>query len=417
MRKIMIVVLIAALPALVFAAGQRETDGVTTLTVNSYMSDEAPKLAFENLVADFESKNPDIRVEVNTTAHEQFKIVLPNWLTSRNAPDVVTWFAGYRMQAFAERGLLEPLNDAFAPGEFEDAFPEAFIRASSYDGDIYFLPQSWYWWAVYYNTEVFDELGLEVPETWDEFLAVSETLKQNGIAPIAIGARDTWTAGGWLGALNTMINGFDYHMDLTAGNIPYTDPGMQEVFETFAMLNERGYIMENATSYSWQEATTPLFNGEAGMYLMGQFLYDVAPDDVKPNLDFFRFPTMEAGQGYAVDTPTDGYMIPANARNKEAAMRFINYLATEESQAMFANELGRLAANQHVAPPDAQAEKGLEMVQGAIGAMQFYDRDAPEEMAARGMNAFIEAMENPNRIPQILRALDADRERIHAEDP
>lgn len=414
MRKLTILVLLLALPALVFAGGQREAEN--RLVINSYMSDEAPQQAFANLVADFEAKNPDITVEVNTTAHEQFKTVLPNWLTSRNAPDVVTWFAGYRMQAFAERGLLEPLDDAFSGNEFNEAFPEAFVRASSYNDSIYFLPQSWYWWAVYYNTKVFDELGLSVPETWDEFLAVSEALKQAGIQPIAIGARDTWTAGGWFGALNSAINGMDYHEALTAGRIPYTDAGVQKVFETFAELNTKGYIMENATSYSWQEAATLLFNEEAGMYLMGQFIYDVAPENVQQNLDFFRFPTV-GDHGYAVDTPTDGYMIPANATNKEAAKRFIAYLATEESQEMFATELGRLAANQNVAPPDANAARGLEMVQGAVGAMQFYDRDAPEEMAQRGMNAIIEAMENPDRIPQILQALDADRERIHAKDP
>lgn len=417
MKRFPIIVLLVLLPALAFGAGAGESaQDVTTLTVNSYMSDEAPKQAFENLVADFEAQNPDIRVDVNTTAHEQFKVVLPNWLTSRNAPDVVTWFAGYRMQAFAARGLLEPLGDAFEGNEFHEAFPPAFVDASSYEDEIYFLPQSWYWWAVYYNTEVFDRLGLEVPETFDEFLEVAEALKQAGVDPIAIGARDTWTAGGWFGALNSAINGMDYHLALTGGDIPYTDDGVRRVFEAFAELNTRGYIMDNATSYSWQEAATRLFNGEAGMYLMGQFLYDVAPEDVKPKLDFFRFPTF-GDHGYAVDTPIDGYMIPANARNKEAAKRFIRYLATAESQEKFATELGRLAANQNVAPPDENARRGLEMVQGAVGAMQFYDRDAPEEMAQRGMNAIIDAMEDPSRISRLLRQLDEDRVRIHAEEP
>ena len=46
--------------------------------------------------------------------------------------------------------------------------------------------------------------------------------------------------------------------------------------------------MDNATSYSWQEAANKLFNNEAGMYLMGQFIHDVAPDDVKDNIDFFN---------------------------------------------------------------------------------------------------------------------------------
>jgi multiple sugar transport system substrate-binding protein len=414
MKKFFTLVLVVVVAGTVFAAGGQETadDGPQELVINSYMSDQAPKEAFEAVVADFEKKNPDISVTVNTTAHEQFKTLLPNWLTSRQAPDVVTWFAGYRMQAFAERGLLESIGPAFPNNGFSEAFPMAFQKASSYEDQIYFLPQSWYWWAVYYNTEVFDRLNLTPPTTKEEFLAVSETLKQNGIAPIAIGAKDTWTAGGWFDYLNSAINGMDFHVDLTAGKVSYTDPRVVETFETFAYLNEQGYIMDNATSYSWQEAATLLFNGEAGMYLMGQFIKDVAPDDVKPKLDFFTFPSF-GRSGYAVDTPIDGYMVPKNAQNKEAALKFMAYLATPEAQALFTVPLGRLAANKNVPVPNADAQKGLDMVLGAEGAMQFYDRDAPEEMAAKGMNAILDAMQNPEEIPEILANLERERERIY----
>ncbi|KGE72657.1 ABC transporter substrate-binding protein [Spirochaeta lutea] len=414
MKKILTLMLAVLVAGAVFAGGGQESgdDGTQELVINSYMSDQAPKEAFEALVADFEEKNPGISVTVNTTAHEQFKTLLPNWLTSRQAPDVVTWFAGYRMQAFAERGLLEPIGSAFPNNAFAAQFPDAFQKASSYDGDIYFLPQSWYWWAVYYNTEVFDRLNLNPPKTWEEFLQVSETLKQNNIAPIAIGAKDTWTAGGWFDYLNSAINGMDFHVDLTAGKVSYTDPRVVETFQTFADLNQRGYIMDNATSYSWQEAATLLFNGEAGMYLMGQFIKDVAPEDVKSKIDFFTFPSF-GRSGYAVDTPIDGYMVPKNATNKEAAMKFMAYLATPEAQALFTVPLGRLAANKNVPVPNEDAQKGLDMVLGAEGAMQFYDRDAPEEMAAKGMNAILDAMQNPGDISEILANLDRERERIY----
>jgi multiple sugar transport system substrate-binding protein len=148
------------------------------------------------------------------------------------------------------------------------------------------------------------------------------------------------------------------------------------------------------------------------MYLMGQFIKDVAPDDVKPKLDFFTFPSF-GRSGYAVDTPIDGYMVPKNAQNKEAALKFMAYLATPEAQALFTVPLGRLAANKNVPVPNADAQKGLDMVLGAEGAMQFYDRDAPEEMAAKGMNAILDAMQNPEEIPEILANLERERERIY----
>ena len=415
MKKITALFLVCLTALSVFAGGGgQQGPQQQDLIINSYMSDEAPQLAFQAVVAEFQRRNPDLRVQVNTTAHEQFKTLLPNWLTSRQAPDVVTWFAGYRMQTFARRGLLEPLTAAFPGTSFNDAFPEAFAQASSFNNQPYFLPLNWYWWAVYYNVEVFNRLNLTPPTTWNEFLAVSQTLKDNGIAPIAIGARDTWTVGGWFGALSSGLNGMDFHVQLTSGEVPYTDPRVQRVFETFADLNTRGFIMPNATSYSWQEAANLLFRGEAGMYLMGQFIKDVAPAGQRDNIDFFRFPDMGRGT-FAVDTPIDGFMVPANARNKEGAMRFMAFLATVEAQQLMNTPLGRLSANKNVPPPDADARRGLDMVLAAEGAMQFYDRDAPEEMAARGMTAMIEAMQNPAQIPAILRALDQDRIRIHRE--
>jgi len=408
MKKYLAVIVACSIAATTFASGSNE------LVINSYMSDQAPKETFQKLVDDFQKKNPDIKVTVNTTAHEQFKTLLPSWLTSKQAPDVVTWFAGYRMQAFAEKGLLEPINDVFPGGSFEAEFPPAFKTASSYNGNIYFMPQSWYWWAVYYNKDVFAKLNLSIPKTADEFMAVCEKLKAAGIAPIAIGAKDTWTAGGWFDYMDSAVNGGEFHVKLTKGEIPYTDPAVKKTFGYIAELAKKGYFMPNAASYSWQEAANVLFRGEAGMYLMGQFIKDVAPADVKDKIDFFRFPSFGRSD-YAVDTPTDGFMIPKNAKNKEAAKKFMAYLATAEAQEMFCKPLGRLAANKKVPVPNADAPRGLDMVLGAKTAMQFYDRDAPEEMAAKGMNAIVDIIANPSQLDSILTALDKERVRIYSK--
>jgi multiple sugar transport system substrate-binding protein len=409
MKKSLALIVACSVAAAAFASGSNE------LVINSYMSDQAPKETFQKLADEFQKRNPDIKVTVNTTAHEQFKTLLPSWLTSKQAPDVVTWFAGYRMQAFAEKGLLEPINDVFPGGSFEAEFPGAFKGPASYNGNVYFMPQSWYWWAVYYNKDVFAKHGIAVPKTADEFMAVCEKLKAAGVAPIAIGAKDTWTAGGWFDYMNSAVNGGELHVKLTKGEVPYTDASVKKSFGYIAELAKRGYFMPNASSYSWQEAANVMFRGEAGMYLMGQFIKDVAPAEVKDKIDFFKFPVFEGRTEYSVDTPTDGFMIPKNAKNKEAAKKFMAFLATAEAQEMFCKPLGRLAANKKVAVPNADAKRGLDMVLGAKSAMQFYDRDAPEEMAAKGMNAIVDIIANPGQIDGILAALDKERVRIYAK--
>ncbi len=417
-RLIVSILVVGMVTVPLFASGSKEATASMDkeLTINSYMSDQAPKDAFAAIVSTFEQQNPGIKVTVNTTAHEQFKTLFPSWLASNNAPDVATWFAGYRMQQYADKGLLAPIPESVFPGgSMEKQFPAAFKNASSYNSKIYFMPQSWYWWAVYYNKDVFQKLGLSIPTTWEQFTAVCDKLKAAGIAPIAIGAKDTWTAGGWFDAVDSAVNGGEFHKQLTAGKVSYTDPKVKNAFSYMAQLSSKGYLLPNATSYSWQEAAAVLFKGQAGMYLMGQFIKDVAPADVKDKLDFFKFPTIGGNTQYSVDTPTDGYVVPAKAKHMQAAQEFMAYLATSAVQEAFCKPLGRLAANVDVAVPNADAQKGLDMVKGATFAMQFYDRDSPEEMAAKGMNAIIDIWTNPANMDTILSNLDKERVRIYAE--
>ncbi len=413
MKTVLKLFLIASV-ALITLGACAKTPKETELIINSYMSDEAPKAAFQKVVDAFQVANPLIKVTVNTFAHEQFKTQLPNWLTSTAAPDVVTWFAGYRMQVFAEKGLLEPIDTVFPGGEMTKEFPASFKVASSFKGKVYFMPQSWYWWAVYYNKDVFAKYNLTPPKTWDEFMKICETLKANGVAPIAVGAKDTWTTGGWFDLLDSAVNGGDFHAQLTGGKIAYTDPRVVKSLGIIADLSKKGYFIDNATSLSWQESVKPLAEGKAGMYLMGQFIMDTVPAETRGSIDFFPFPIYGGNDKYTVDTPTDGFMLPAKAKNKETAKKFLAFLATAEQQEAFCKPLGRLAANVKVAVPNAEAARGLAMVQGASFAAQFYDRDAPEEMASKGLNAILDIMAKPANLDAILADLDKERIRIYS---
>jgi multiple sugar transport system substrate-binding protein len=407
-KLIAILMAMLALTAVFVSCGKK---GSNELVIQSYMSDEAPKAAFQALVDQFMKENPTIKVTVNTTAHEQFKTQLVNYLTAKDAPDVLTWFAGFRMQQYAMKGLLAPLDSVWKDSEF----PQAFKTASSYNGKVYFMPQSWYWWSVYYNKDVFAKYKLTPPKTWDEFLKVCEVLKKNGVEPIAIGAKDGWPAGGWFDYMDVAVNGGAFHQDLTAGKVSYTDPKVLDTFNYLADLSKKGYFMKNAASYGWQEAASVMFDGKAGMYLMGQFIKDVAPADKKDRIDWFQFPQVGSNTAYGVDTPFDGFMVPAKAKNKENALKFMAFIARNDTQTSFNGKLGRLSSNQTVAVPNADAQRGLDMVKGATTAMQFYDRDAPEEMASKGMNAIVEIIQAPDKAKDILTALDKERERIYAE--
>jgi len=380
-----------------------------TLVINSNQSDPAPKQAWADMIAQFETENPDIDVKVNQYDHEGYKSVLRNWLVT-SPPDVVFWFAGNRMKFFVDLGLFEDVSDVWANEGLNDSMSST--KASlSVDGKKYGVPYSYYQWGIYYNKGIFDKLGLSEPQTWDEFIAVCDALKANAITPITIGTKYLWTAAGWFDYLNMRTNGLDYHIDLMDGKIPYTDAGVRNTFANWKQLVDGEYFLENHASYSWQEAQPPMFNGEAAMYLMGNFLTPNFPEGM--DFDFFPFPIIDPSIGRYEDAPTDTVHIPSRAKNKADARRFLAYVALPENQTKLNMALNQLPPNKYATAADNKfLTQGNEMLGSADGTAQFYDRDTDPAMASEGMKGFQEFMVHPERLDKILDNLERVRQRI-----
>ena len=154
---------------------------------NSYQSDPEPRKVDEEVVKMFKAKYPNVEVTHSTVAHEDFKQALRAYLTASTPPDVMTWFAGNRARFFIDKGTIMDISDVWQKEGWTKSFPKGFMALSSVNNKQYFVPTSYYWWAVYYNKTVFAKYNLQPPKTWDEFLAVCDTLKKNGVTPIAIG--------------------------------------------------------------------------------------------------------------------------------------------------------------------------------------------------------------------------------------
>lgn len=407
------------------AGGQGEapadTEGANIVIYNSYMSDPEPREADAELVARFKEDNPGVEVIHSTVAHEDFKQAIRAYLTSSTPPDVMTWFAGNRARFFIDRELVMDISDVWEEEGWTESYPKGFQAMSTVDGNQYFLPATWYWWAVYYNTEVFEEYGLEEPETWDEFLAVCEELKANGVTPITVGTKYRWTAAAWFDYLNMRVNGPQFHIDLMLGNESYTDERVKTVFNDYwAPLIENDYFIDDPASYAWAEAIPFMNNGDAAMYLMGQFITDSYPQEDVEKLDFFRFPIIDPEVPVGEDAPTDGYFIAADAQHPELAKELLAYFGSTEAQTYMAEKLGRLVANSDV-PDDVYDEhqnKGRRLIEGADFVAQFYDRDTTPEMADVGMNGFMEfwADPSPENVDSILERLEETRVRLFEEE-
>ncbi len=384
-----------------------------TLVINSNQSGESSMAGINSYIDAFKAAHPEVTVVVNEFEHEAYKTAIRNFLTAE-APDVAIWFAGNRMKFFVDQNLFMDVSDVWDDAGLNDLM--ASTKGSlTVDGKQYGVPWGYYQWGVYYRKDLFDQLGLNVPRDWEEFKWVCAMLKKNGITPITIGSKFLWTAGGWFDYLNLRINGYQFHMDLTAGKVSYEDPRLDAVFDHWRELIDPGYFLEDHQTYSWQEAQAPQINGEAAMYLIGNFYvptFEAA--GIGDHMDFFQFPTIYEGVGVAEDAPTDTMHIPAGAKNVEDAKKFLAFMSNAKAAGEWSKIAGMLSPNKNAPKPENRFSiMGAKMLAEADDIAQFWDRDANPDMASASMEGFQEFMVKPDREDKIRARLEKERTRIH----
>ena len=231
-----------------------------TVSFGSNGSDPVPKKAYANVFKAF-TKKTGIDVKVNTVDHNTFQEQINTYLQGQ-PQDVFTWFAGYRMQFFASKGLLSPLDDVWAP--LKSQFASAYQNASKgADGHYYFVPIYAYPWAVHYRKSVWKQHGYTVPKTWDQFVALAKKMQADGLTPIAFTDKDGWPAMGTFDIINMRMNGYDFHVRLMAGKARWDSPQVKRVFNTWREILP--YTSDGALGLTWQEGAQQLANKEAGM--------------------------------------------------------------------------------------------------------------------------------------------------------
>lgn len=384
-----------------------------TLVINTDASDPAPKAAWDAMAKGFMAANPDVTVKINTFDHEGFKTSIRNFLTA-DPPDIVTWYAGNRMAPFVNAGLFDDVSDVWQKEGLGDKLKSA-AASMTINGKQWGVPYTYYQWGIYYRKDIFAKNNIAVPTNWKDLVAACAKLKAAGVTPFAIGTKALWPTGGWFDYLNMRVNGYEFHMDLTAGKVPYTDKRVQAVFDRWDEIVKPGYYLANHAGIDWQDAVPAFVKGEAAMYLMGNFAVDPMKKAglTEAQLGFMQFPKIN-DVPMAEDAPTDTIHIPAKAKNKADARRFLAYAASAKVQTEVNNILGQLAVNKDATKPtDVYLKDGFAMLSGAYALGQFYDRDAPAEMAKAGMEGFQRYMIKPEARKEVLERLESVRQRVY----
>ena len=383
------------------------------LVINADTSDPAPRKAWEVVIEKFKAENPGVDVKFNVYDHESYKKSIRNWLTSAS-PDVVFWYVANRMRQFVEPGLLEDVSSIYSDQVKADVGPVA-TGLVTVDGKQYGAPYTYYHWGVYYRKDIFAKAGVtDAPKTWGEFVSACEKIKASGVEPITIGSKDLWPTAGWFDYIDMRLNGYDFHMQLMNGKVNYTDAKVKAVFGKWQELLDKGCFVKNHASVSWQESQALLYQGKASMMLIGNFITPNFPKDIADNMAFMPFPVIDPAIPSAEDAPMDSIHIPAKAKNKDDAKKFLAFVLRADIQESINKALLQVPVNSKAAVADDRfLRQGKDLLGSAKGIAQFFDRDTSEDLATGGMKGFQEFMINPSRLDKVLADLEKARTRIY----
>ena len=405
---------LAAIAALALATPVLARAG--TLVFNADTSDAAPRAAFEAVVAKFKAENPDIDVRFNVYDHESYKQSIRNWLTSA-PPDVVLWYTGNRMRQLSTAGLLEDVSDLWTP-EMKAQFPVKAVENTTDHGKQYGVPYSTYQWGIYYRSDILQKNGIGAIGNWNDMLSACDKLRGAGLDPIVIGTKDLWPTAGWFDYLDLRTNGYDFHQTLMAGKVAWTDPKVKAVFAHWKELLDKKCFVANHTSLSWQEAQSQLYQGTGAMMLIGNFITQSFPAETASTMALSDFPQITPGLPRAEEAPVESVHIPAGARNKTDARKFLKFMMRADVQTMINRTEKQIPQNtQSTVLDDRFLQQGRKMLNSAADLTQFLDRDTSEDLATIAMKGFQEFMVRPARLDRILDGIERARQRIYGPLP
>lgn len=332
-------------------AGAGETVTLRYL-VESLEDAEAEELLRSRL-DEFESQNPGIVVELNTLPFDTMQTVLQTQLRSGDAPDVFNWGSGPSFGgALAEAGLLYDLTDAYDERGWE-VYEFAKDRATTEDGMVYGIPGEMETLGVFYNKDLFDELGLEEPSDLADLEEAAQTVSDEGYIPFAISDQEGWQGGHQLSMALSSAAGSDGVEQLIDGEESWNSPVVVDSIDVWNRWNESGYLTPFPTSVGYDSGNALFFSEEAAMLPMGSWLVDGITANGDFEAGYFPFPAPD-GPGVFAAGLGSGPMIGAETEHPEEALMLLDFLATPEH--------GRwMVENINVIPPFPADTEGVEI--------------------------------------------------------
>jgi raffinose/stachyose/melibiose transport system substrate-binding protein len=303
---------------------------------------------FDRLIEKFEEENPDINIEQNHVPDAE--TVLKSRLTRNNIPDIMGLGGNFTYGQIADAGILKNFDDTSYLANTQLAYRE--MLQDLHEGSSnYGVPYTANANTVLYNKDKFEELGLDIPQTWDQFIAAAETIKENGGTPFYLTFKDAWTIMVPWNSLAANLQGENF-IERRKENETTFKESYQKVAERIYKLLDYG--QDDIFGFGYSQGNQAFANGESFMYIQGVWAINpILESNPDLNLGAFALPAVnDADENMLVSGVDTVLTMNKNTDHPEAAEKFIKFLLEKENAQFYIDQQMTFSAVENVFQED-----------------------------------------------------------------
>ena len=315
------------------------------------------------VIAEFERQNPDINIELETTAGSGAAVypdVLRTSMASGDPPDVFFMWGGSIAQPFIDAGQVRELSAEYEEYGWGERFPQWIKDRLSTDGQIYGVPYHARGMGIWYRKDIYAQYGLSEPTTYEELEANCATLAENGKYCASFGGKFGWHTMRLVDYFLEDTCGPEKHDAINARQESWDQECVVAAFDRLKKWVDNRWLVPDFLAVAPNDARMPMYMGDAAMVYEGPWFEGVLAADQQDssNFDFFLPPTA-SGRYHAFP---EQWMISANAKNPTGAAKFIDWITAAENQGPFPDAFAG-SATIGVSPDCAVAPHGCKWVE------------------------------------------------------
>lgn len=317
------------------SAAQTETPAAgEQVTLELYLQKTNVVDIFKDMIAKFEEQNPDIKIELTSVPDPETALVTR--IASNDYPDIVTiWPAEKFYRDLMRDGALMDISDQ----AFLDQVSDGTRKIAQYDGKDYSLSMTMSAYGLIVNNRLFEEHGIEKPQTWDELIATAESFQAKGVQPFAFYDKSTEQLGQMAERLIGVINNDITSQFKKVGKSESTwEQESEMAVLAEAMLQVRQYGQADTLGAGYEDAFNDMATEKAAMLFYGswgiQTILKLNPD---LDIEMIAIPNPTGEKSNVAASIDTALSITEACEHKDAALKFLEYMSSQETAQYYAD--------------------------------------------------------------------------------